>query len=577
MTSRFNKVADFSARAWQRAIALWAIAAPLLLRAMAFTVRAFRHTMEIVAPILRRWAKIAIPVLRRVADRVPWSCRFGAMSALLGIATFYIGVYTHDWYVDVASLGRAHMRALDDMGTLASFARFEKLTMTAGLLLCVISFLSFLRRRFVLRVLRIAGAVSAALWLQLLLFIVKVPSGLYRTVGSDAFDKYVRNELWIEGVWIWLFLNLITGLFILASCSRSAVTFYGGEAGTVTAWTERLLHNLRTNGRDPRFRKSFYLAASLHIFFLFILPIMVFRGCFRQAAYEIPKGQGDPIVQFVKIKRIKEKPKERIVLNLNSPILFYRPDIDESMIRKQLDDDTLNTYVASHLEAARLGQDGGKGGWPEGMENARVRFIRLEYNGGDWDQDMGVGSDYNILVQFKEMTGFKVAANTEHVPVRALRRFPKNRAPPFVFITGKGQIALSSSDIKTLRWYCLEEGGLIFADNGGGQFDTFFRRIVRQVFPDRSWVDIPSDDIIFRQPFVFPHGAPPLWHHSGTRAMGIKHSGRWIVFYHQGDLNDAWKDGHSGASPALAADAYRMGINVINYSFNQYMKKHFGG
>ena len=57
-----------------------------------------------------------------------------------------------------------------------------------------------------------------------------------------------------------------------------------------------------------------------------------------------------------------------------------------------------------------------------------------------------------------------------------------------------------------------------------------------------------NDDIIYRQPFVFPNGAPRLWHHSGNRALGLKHNGRWVVFYHQGDIYDAWKTGHSGAS-----------------------------
>jgi hypothetical protein len=77
-------------------------------------------------------------------------------------------------------------------------------------------------------------------------------------------------------------------------------------------------------------------------------------------------------------------------------------------------------------------------------------------------------------------------------------------------------------------------------------------------------------------PFLFPNGAPPLWHHSGMRAMGLKYNGRWVVFYHQGDLNDAWQTGHSGAAPHLADQAYKLGINIINYSFNQYYERHFG-
>ncbi len=57
--------------------------------------------------------------------------------------------------------------------------------------------------------------------------------------------------------------------------------------------------------------------------------------------------------------------------------------------------------------------------------------------------------------------------------------------------------------------------------------------------------------------------------------MGLKYNGRWILFYHQGDIKDAWKDGHSGASKFLTEQAYKLGVNVVNYSFNQYMDLHF--
>jgi hypothetical protein len=58
--------------------------------------------------------------------------------------------------------------------------------------------------------------------------------------------------------------------------------------------------------------------------------------------------------------------------------------------------------------------------------------------------------------------------------------------------------------------------------------------------------------------------------------MGIKHNSRWIVFYHQGDINDAWKAGGSGASEEIREQAFKMGINVINYAFTQYLSQHFG-
>ena len=137
-------------------------------------------------------------------------------------------------------------------------------------------------------------------------------------------------------------------------------------------------------------------------------------------------------------------------------------------------------------------------------------------------------------------------------------------------------MSLTAREIKTLRWYLEEEGGMIFADNGGGSFNSSFRNVMARVLPGNTWIDIANDDIMYRQPFVFPKGAPPLWHHSGSRALGIKNDeGRWLVFYHQGDINDAWQDGNSGVSKAIRAEAFKMGINVVNYSFNQYLSIHY--
>jgi hypothetical protein len=188
---------------------------------------------------------------------------------------------------------------------------------------------------------------------------------------------------------------------------------------------------------------------------------------------------------------------------------------------------------------------------------------------------MGVDADNNFLNQFATLTGLKVAEQTEAIPITALKHFPKDRAPPFVFITGKGGMSMTKADFQTLRWYCMEEGGMIFADNGGGTFDHSFRAAMAQTFPELQWVDIANDDVIYQQPFYFPNGAPPLWHHSGSRGLGLRHNGRWLVFYHQGDINDAWKTGHSGASAGLAADAYKLGVNVINYAVNHYWEQHY--
>jgi hypothetical protein len=235
----------------------------------------------------------------------------------------------------------------------------------------------------------------------------------------------------------------------------------------------------------------------------------------------------------------------------------------------------MDTYAADQ-SFGKLGKGGGKGGgWPKGMEGANVRFIRLRYGGGDWDQDMGRGADYNVLIRFNQFTGLPIARETESREIDRLPLFPKKKSPPFVFLTGRSSINISEREVKILREYCEREGGMLFIDNGGGYFGHSVRQLLRRVFPGKNLVDIANDDPIYQAPFVFPDGAPPFWHHDGNRALGIRHEGRWVVFYHPGDVNDAWKDGHSGAAPQVADQAYKLGVNIIYYAFNQYYKRHY--
>ncbi len=307
----------------------------------------------------------------------------------------------------------------------------------------------------------------------------------------------------------------------------------------------------------------------LHLLVLLIVPLLLTMGSCQQR-YTIPAGGVETALQ---VQVEQQQTEDQLVFNMNSAISYYVPKLDESKVLEDVDEDTRNIYQAGQVGAG-AGQGGGYAG---GMPNAEVRFIRLKYDGGDWDQQMGKGADYNFLATMNKLTGFKVARDTEAIRISDLKRFPRHGAPPFVYVTGSRGLRASSREIKTLRWYLLEEGGLLFADNGGGNFNNSFRVLVRQTLPGKRLLDIPNDDPIYREPFVFPNGAPPLWHHSGTRALGVKHEGRWIVFYHQGDINDAWQDGGSGASDALRGQAFRLGINVVHYAFRQYLAKHGKG
>ena len=464
------------------------------------------------------------------------------------------------------------LELLVSSGLQAWVVRVCWLAVTLAVAQAVAIFAVWARRGWSLRVLKVASAAFAAFWLYLPAVIIGVPRSLH-AANPDLLVAAQRDSLYVLGMLLWAPGVVLACAMLLGAWCRSTRSFFLPESPAQTEpLADRILQDLKTHGQDPGFRTSTYWSAFLHAALLVLPFLLAFEGCFSDA-YEMPFGSGEVVVQVVRMKKPKKKKLEQMVLNLDSPFLHWRPEDTE--MDKILYDETEARYEANKNQKTKTGVQKGSGGWPSGTRDGVIRFIRLKYTGGDWDQDMGFGADYNILLKLHEMTGFRIAKNTEAIAIGKLSKFKKGRKPPFVFLTGRGGIGVSTSEVRVLRNYCLKDGGMIFADNGGGHFDRHFRNLMRRVFPDLYWVDIPNDDIIYRQPFLFPYGAPKMWHHSGTRALGLRHNGRWVVFYHPGDLNDGWKTGHSGASAYLSALAYKMGINVINYAFNQYHRLNY--
>ena len=442
--------------------------------------------------------------------------------------------------------------------------------------LCAFAALAaFVRLSIVFRLLECAWAYFVAVAFLVLRWTLTSPAILV-ACDHKAFDSTMRNNLWTGSfaAAVALFVPVAVIFIALVStavrkryCSRKAQGFLA-DAG------DRILDSLKTGGTDRRWRSSLYWTISLFLAVLF-LPYLMFSWGWEEP-YGLPKGSGQVQPQQVQVKKVKPKKKpKKLTVNPWSPYILTRMNIDEVQTLAELENETMDTYETSRTPLG-AGKGPGNGGWPKGMEGAAVRFIRLKYRGGDWDQDMGRGADYNLLIKFHDWTGLKIARETEAREIPRLKFFPKKKSPPFVFLTGSKGMSVSDSEVKILRDYCEKEGGMLFIDNGGGYFDGQVKALLRRVFPNRPLVDIPNDDAIYQKPYVFPDGAPPFWHHSGYRALGVRDEGRWMVFYHPGDVNDAWKDDHSGATAEVADQAYKLGVNVIYYAFTQYYRRHYG-
>ena len=296
------------------------------------------------------------------------------------------------------------------------------------------------------------------------------------------------------------------------------------------------------------------------MFLLLFLFFSQIGGC--RDIYEMPAGGGEQkqLAQKVKVQKIIKK---KFVVNPFSAISFKIPPIDE--VKLQLTEVTEHAYTVGYGAGAGAGFAGG-------TQKGRVRFIRLEYAGGDWDQDFGIGADVNMLIEYGIRTKQKVAKRTESRTIAQLKSFPAEKSPPLVYLTGQRNISISDSEVKVLREYLLEKRGMIFGDNGGsGQFHNQFVGMMGRVLPNIRPTRIPLDDTIHRIPYQIPF-LPYVAPHGGKDALGWRVDGRLVCYYHPGDIGDAWTDDHSGVAPEIYESCYQLGTNVIFYAHSEYSK-----
>ncbi len=335
--------------------------------------------------------------------------------------------------------------------------------------------------------------------------------------------------------------------------------FYAVDWGQPLRWLNprRWIHSQRSRKLDQSF-----LALVSYSFAFTILGLLFaqLNGC--REIYEMPAGGGEqkPVAQVVKIKKVIRK---KYVVNPLSAIKFDVPPIDE--VQLKLEEKTEHAYTVGYGE--------GKGaGFAGGTFRGKVRFIRLEYSGGDWDQDFGVGGDLNMLLEYGIRTNQAIGERTESRTIGQLRNFPRGKSPPIVYLTGQQNISLSNSEVKTLREYLNDKHGMLFGDNGGSRhFHNQFLAMMNRVEPSIRPVPIPLDDIIHRVPFQIPY-LPYVAPHGGNEALGWYKDGRWIAYYHPGDIGDAWADGHAGVKADIWESCYKLGVNVINYGHIEYAK-----
>ena len=189
--------------------------------------------------------------------------------------------------------------------------------------------------------------------------------------------------------------------------------------------------------------------------------------------------------------------------------------------------------------------------------------VRIKYDGGgDWYGNKTtfknifqvMSDELNIRTTLKEKTASIMDESFFNYPV--------------AYIAGHGNIKFSDEEAERLRTY-LMSGGFLFADDDYGM-DISFRREMKKVFPELSFVELPFSHPIYNIYYEFPNGLPKIHEHDGgpPRGFGLIYKGRLVVFYSfNTDISDGCEDPEiHNDPPENRQAALRMGLNILLYS-----------
>lgn len=193
-----------------------------------------------------------------------------------------------------------------------------------------------------------------------------------------------------------------------------------------------------------------------------------------------------------------------------------------------------------------------------------LQLAVLKYNGGgDWYANPTALPNLAKFCNQKLNTNFNTEA--AEVEVGSLDIF----GYPFLHMTGHGNVVFSDSEAENLRNYLINGGFLHIDDNYG--MDPFVRPVMKKVFPELEFIELPYNHPIYHQRFDFNRGLPKIHEHDNKPAQGfgLIYEGRVVCFYsYETDLADGWEDQEVHKdSEEKRQQALQMGANIIQYAF----------
>jgi len=193
-------------------------------------------------------------------------------------------------------------------------------------------------------------------------------------------------------------------------------------------------------------------------------------------------------------------------------------------------------------------------------------ITRLQYSGGgDWYSNPS--SIPNLLNFIKEETS--IITSTKEIKASIGNSAFYNN--PYYYITGHGNIKFNEKERQILRDVLLN-GAFLHADDNYGM-DKSFRTEMTEIFPEKEWVELPKDHLIFNILYKFEDGLPKIHEHDGkpAQALALFHNKKIIAIYtYESDLGDGWENPEVHNLPInYHQKALKMGTNIALYFLTQ--------
>ena len=132
-----------------------------------------------------------------------------------------------------------------------------------------------------------------------------------------------------------------------------------------------------------------------------------------------------------------------------------------------------------------------------GVSQNDLKLAVLQYKGGgDWYSNPTAVRNLSVFCNAELNTNLDPDYAMIEVGSEELFNYP------MVHMTGHGNVVFDSQEAENLRSYLLGGGFLHIDDNYG--MDPFVRPEMKKVFPDREFVEIPTEHAIFNSEILFP-------------------------------------------------------------------------